>query len=96
MKQILHRVIVLYLHPQIAIMLDISRLGLENKFFPNGGGQPIWLKLRTEAGCDEIFQKPLWLTSLTSSFAVTGGCQFLPFEHQKSSLQVESVIRLHW
>ena len=31
-------------------------------------GQPIWLKLGTEAGCDEIFQKPLWLTSLTFSF----------------------------
>ena len=24
-------------------------------------GQPIWLKLGTEVGCDEIFQKPLWL-----------------------------------
>ena len=27
--------IVLYVHPKIAIMLDHSRLGLENKFFPN-------------------------------------------------------------
>ena len=34
-KQILHRVIVLYVHPKIAIMFDHSRLGLENKFFPN-------------------------------------------------------------
>ena len=49
-------------------------------------GQPIWLKLGTEVGCDEIFQKPLWLTSLTFSFGVTGGSHFLPFEHQKSSL----------
>ena len=24
-------------------------------------GEPIWLKLGTEVGCDEIFQKPLWL-----------------------------------
>ena len=36
-------------------------------------GQPIWLKLGAEVGCDEIFQKPLWLTSLTFSFEVTGG-----------------------
>ena len=36
-------------------------------------GQPIWLKLSTEVGCDEIFQKPLWLTPLTFSFAITGG-----------------------
>ena len=35
--------------------------------------QPIWLKLGTEVGCDEIFQKPLRLTSLTFSFGVTGG-----------------------
>ena len=27
--------IVLYVHPKIAIMFDHSRLGLENKFFPN-------------------------------------------------------------
>ena len=45
-------------------------------------GQPIWLKIGTEVGCDEIFQKPLWLISLTNS----GGSHFLPFEHQKSSL----------
>ena len=43
-------------------------------------GQPIWLKLGTDVGCDEIFQKPLWLTSLTFSFGVTGPCEvpFLP------------------
>ena len=49
-------------------------------------GQLIWLKLGTEAGCDAIFQKPLWITSLTFSFGVTGGSKFLLFEHQKSSL----------
>ena len=49
-------------------------------------GQSIWLKLGTEVGCDEIFQKPLWLPSLTFSFGVTGGSHFWPFEHQKSSL----------
>ena len=42
-------------------------------------GQSIWLKLGTEFGCDEIFQKPLWLTSLTFSFGVTGGVSFLAF-----------------
>ena len=42
-------------------------------------GQPIWLKLGTEVGCDEIFQKPLWLTPLTFSFAVTGSISFLAF-----------------
>ena len=36
-------------------------------------GQPIWLKIGREVGCDEIFQKPLGLTSLTFSFGVTGG-----------------------
>ena len=50
-------------------------------------GQPIWLKLGTEVGCNEIFQKPIWLTSLTFSFGVSGGgSHFLPYEHQKSSL----------
>ena len=33
-------------------------------------GQPIWLKFGSEARCDEIFQKPLWLTSMTFSFGV--------------------------
>ena len=42
-------------------------------------GQPIWLKFGTDVWCDEIFQKPLWLTSLTSSFGVTrGGLIFCP------------------
>ena len=36
-------------------------------------GQPSGLKLGTKAGCGEIFQKPLWLTSLTFSFGVSGG-----------------------
>ena len=56
-------------------------------------GQPSGLKLGTKAGCGEIFQKPLWLTSLTFSFGVSGGgggggvgWQILPFEYQKSSL----------
>ena len=39
-------------------------------------GQPIWLKLGTEVGYNEIFQKPLWLTSLSFSFGVTGGVSF--------------------
>ena len=39
-------------------------------------GQPIWLKLGTEVGCHEIFQKPIWLTSLTLSFRVSGGVSF--------------------
>ena len=56
-------------------------------------GQPIWLKLGSEVGCDEIFRKPLCLTSLTFSSGVTGGSHFLPFEHQKSSLPR---IRPHW
>ena len=32
MKQILHRLIVLYVHLRIAIIFDHGRLGLENKF----------------------------------------------------------------
>ena len=39
-------------------------------------GQPIWLKLGTEVGYNEIFQKPIWLTSLSFSFGVTGGVSF--------------------
>ena len=35
--------------------------------------QPSGLKLGTKGGCGEIFQKPLWLTSLTFSFGVSGG-----------------------
>ena len=34
--------------------------------------QPIWLKLGTEVGCDEIFQKPLKLTSVTLSLEFQG------------------------
>ena len=48
--------------------------------------QLIWLKLGTEVECDEIFEKPVWLTSLSLSFEVSGGSHNLPFEHQKSSL----------
>ena len=45
-----------------------------------------WLKLGSEVGCNEIFEKSFWLTSVTFSFGVTGGSHFLPFEHQTSSL----------
>ena len=65
---------------------DLTVIVLESVPGAKSCGQPIWLKLGTEVGCDEIFQKPLWLTSLTFSFGVTGGSHFLPFEHQKSSL----------
>ena len=37
------------------------------------GGQPIWLKLGTKVGCDKIFQRPLWLTSLNVCSGVWGG-----------------------
>ena len=37
------------------------------------GGQPIRLKLAAKAGCDNIFQKPLWLTSLTVVLEFRGG-----------------------
>ena len=48
-------------------------------------GQPIWLKLGTEVGCNEIFQKPLWLTSqLTFSFGVTGGGDLFGFWDKKN------------
>ena len=36
-------------------------------------GQLIWLKLSTEVGCDEISQKSVWLSSLTSSSVVFAG-----------------------
>ena len=59
-------------------------------------GQLLWLKLGTEVGCDEISQKSVWLSSLTSSsvFSVGdgrgGGCHvFFSFDHLKSSLQGE-------
>ena len=51
-------------------------------------GQPIWLKLGTEVGCDEIFQKPLWLAPLTFSFGVTGGgLIFCPFSTKNPAFQ---------
>ena len=70
-------------------------------------GQIIWLKLGTEVGCDEIFQKPLWLTSVTFSFGVTGaggggggggGLTFCPLSTKNPAFQgqFESVIRPHW
>ena len=62
-------------------------------------GQPIWLKLGTEVGRDEIFQKLLWLTSLTSSFGVTGGVSVFALwapKIQPSAGHFESVIRPHW
>ena len=58
-----------------------------------GCGQPIWLKLDREVGCDEIFQKPLWLTSLTFSFGVTwlfwegGGLFFCPLSTKNLAFQ---------
>ena len=53
-------------------------MSLSEKVFqgPKVVGKPIWLKLGTEVGCDEIFQKPLWLAYLTFSFGVTGGVSF--------------------
>ena len=68
------------------ILSDLSVIVWESVPGAKSCGQPIWLKLGTEVGCDEIFQKPVWHTSLTFSFGVTGGGgHFLPFEHQKSS-----------
>ena len=58
---------------------DLTIIVLESVPGAKSCGKPIWLKLSTEVGCDEIFQKPLWLTSLTFSFGVTGGSHFLPF-----------------
>ena len=40
--------------------------------------QPISLKLGKEVECDEIFQKPLWLTFLAFNFGASGGLMFLP------------------
>ena len=51
-------------------------------------GQLIWLKLGTEVGCDKIFQKPLWITSLTFSFGVTGGgLSFCPLSTKNPAFQ---------
>ena len=40
---------------------DLTVIVLESVPGAKSCGQPIWLKLGTEVGCDEIFQKPLWL-----------------------------------
>ena len=54
-------------------------------------GQKLWSTDLAEtwhrSWCIKIFQKPIWLTSLTFSFGVSGeGVIFLHFEHQKLSL----------
>lgn len=62
-------------------------------------GQPIWLKLGTEVGCHEIFQKPIWLTSLTLSFRVSGGVSFFAPWVQKIQPfrgHFESAIKPNW
>ena len=43
-------------------------------------GRPILMKLPSEVGLIEIFQKPSWFYSLTFSSKVTGG----PPDHEKS------------
>lgn len=48
-------------------------------------GQPIWLKIGTKVGCDKIFQRPFWFTSLTVCSGVSGGSHLWPVEHQISS-----------
>ena len=62
-------------------------MSLSEKVFQ---GPNVVAKIGREVGCDEIFPKPLWPTSLTFSFGVTGGggggSHFLSFEHRKSSL----------
>jgi len=71
----------------------------EKVFQGKSGGQPIWLKLGTEVGCDEVFQKPLWLSSLTFSSGVLGGVPFVPFlapKIQPSRGHFESAITPHW
>ena len=48
---------------------------VDNHLFKTGAkscGQPIWLKLGTEVGGNEIFEKPIWFTCLTFSFGVSG------------------------
>ena len=62
-------------------------------------GQPIWLKLGTEVGCHEIFQKPIWLTSLTLSSRVSGGISFFAPWVQKIQPfrgHFESAIKPNW
>ena len=63
------------------------------------GGQPIRLKLGAKAGCDKIFQKPLWLTSLTVCSGVSWGVLFVARKAPQSSLPggiFESAIKRHW
>jgi len=55
---------------------DLSVIVWESVPGAKSCGQPIWLKLGTEVGYNEIFQKPLWLSSLSFSFGVTGGVSF--------------------
>ena len=51
-------------------------------------GQPIWLKLGTEVRCDEIFQTPILLTSLTVSFGqFQGGLSFCPLSTKNPAFQ---------
>ena len=47
-------------------------MSLDEKVFqgPISGGKPIWLKLGTKVECGKLFQKPLWLASLTVCYGV--------------------------
>ena len=36
-------------------------------------GQLVWLRLSTEVGCNEISEKSVWLSSLTSNCVVSAG-----------------------
>ena len=66
-----------------AITCALSVIVWERVPGPKSCGQAIWLKIGTEVGCDEIFQKPLWLTSLTFIIGVTGGGLFFAFSAPK-------------
>ena len=44
-------------------------------------GRPILVKLAPEVALIEIFQKPSWFCSLTSSSKVTGESHLGPLEH---------------
>ena len=57
------------------------------------------IKIGTEVGCDQIFQKPLWLSSLTFSSGVLGGVPFVALlapKIQPSRGHFESAIKPHW
>ena len=56
-------------------------------------GQPIRLKLGTKVGCDKIFQKSLWLTSLTVCSGVSGA---VPPKIHPFIWHFESAMKLHW